>query len=353
MVPRVSGGSEVSMTARKSAFRCWLAFCLVVCLGGVSARAAAETSTQNRAAAEALFNEASQLFKDGKYEAACTKLAKSQELDPAVGTLLNLGRCYEKIGKTASAWLAFVEAASGAKAAGQAERAETARANATRLEPVLPKLLIQVPDEVNVEGLAIRRNGEAVPPALWNQSSPADPGDQTIEVSAPGKKPWSASVKLEPAKEASVLVPVLENAPVAGPAPDAPPPATEGGSGLGTQRIIAIAVAGVGVASVGAGAVFGLSAMSDADTANENCSGSTCSTQAALDANEDALSKATLSTVFFSAGAALVAGGAVLWFTAPKRGAEPQRGSTTRPGIAGVSPLLGRGAQGIVLDGRF
>jgi hypothetical protein len=340
------------MTALESAFRCWVALCLAVCLGGFSVPAQAQTSSQNRAAAEALFNEAGQLFKDGKYEAACTKLAKSQELDPAVGTLLNLGRCYEKVGKTASAWLAFVEAASGAKAAGQTERAETARAGAARLEPLLPKLLIQVPDEVNVEGLTIRRNGEAVPPALWNQSSPADPGEQAIEVSAPGKNPWSTSVKLEPAKEASVLVPVLEAAPGEGPKPGDPPPAAEGGSGLGTQRIIAIAVAGVGVVGIGAGAVFGIGAMSDASTADEGCSGSTCSSRDALAANDDALDKATLSTIFFSAGAALVAGGAVLWFTAPRRG-EPQRGSAPRRGIAGVAPLLDRGARGLVIDGHF
>ena len=89
--------------------------------------ARAETSTQNRAAAEVLFNEAGQLFRQGKYEAACQKLASSEKLDPAVGTQLNLARCYEKIGKTASAWIAFVDAAATAKSAGQAEREASAR----------------------------------------------------------------------------------------------------------------------------------------------------------------------------------------------------------------------------------
>ena len=37
-------------------------------------------------------------------------VARQYRLDPGAGTLLNLGDCYEKSGRTASGWAAFREA---------------------------------------------------------------------------------------------------------------------------------------------------------------------------------------------------------------------------------------------------
>ena len=56
------------------------------------------------AAAEWLFREGRALMKKGDFAPACAKLAESQRLDPAVGTLMNLAECEERIGRTASAW---------------------------------------------------------------------------------------------------------------------------------------------------------------------------------------------------------------------------------------------------------
>jgi len=318
---------------------------LGVALVALAPAAQAETSTQNRAAAEVLFNEAGQLFRQGNYAAACEKLASSQKLDPAVGTQLNLARCYEKIGKTASAWIAFVDAAATAKAAGQAEREASAREGASRLESLVPKLLIQVPEATLVEGLEITRNGEPVPQDMWNVESPTDPGDHEIKVKAPHKVPWSATVHLEAKKLETISVPPLE----AGPAESEPGAAP---SGLGTQRILALVSAGVGVGGLAAGTVFGLGAKSALDDANKTCSGSTCNDQPGLDANETAQQKATLSTIFFSAGAACLVGGAILWFTAPSGAAKPSD-EAARAGVSGVAPLLGGDTRGLLVEGRF
>ena len=73
---------------------------------------------QEQAAAEALFQEARQLMKTGAYAEACPKLFDSNRLDTAVGTLLYLGECYEKSGKTASAWTTFLAAAESAHRTG-------------------------------------------------------------------------------------------------------------------------------------------------------------------------------------------------------------------------------------------
>ncbi|MBL8743281.1 MAG: hypothetical protein JNK04_19355, partial [Myxococcales bacterium] len=84
-------------------------------------------------AAEALFESAKQRMEAGDYAGACAKFDASQSLDPAIGTLLHLGDCYERIGRTASAWAAFLEAASLAEAAGQQPRFEIATTRASAL----------------------------------------------------------------------------------------------------------------------------------------------------------------------------------------------------------------------------
>src|SRR5262249_32964060 len=75
--------------------------------------------SSNQVAAESLFREARRLVDAGRYAQACEKFSASQKLDPAVGTLLNLGLCYEKIGRTAAAWATYHEASAAAKATGQ------------------------------------------------------------------------------------------------------------------------------------------------------------------------------------------------------------------------------------------
>jgi Flp pilus assembly protein TadD len=65
----------------------------------------------DKAAAEAQFVKAKKLMKDGKTAEACEAFAKSQELDPQLGTRYNLGICYQQLGKTASAWVLFRDVA--------------------------------------------------------------------------------------------------------------------------------------------------------------------------------------------------------------------------------------------------
>src|SRR5882757_8415497 len=95
-------------------------------------------------AARALFGEARKLMAQGKYEQACPKLEESLKLDAGIGTAFNLADCWEHVGKTASAWARFLDVATAAKNAGQADREKVARARAASLEPHLPRLTITV-----------------------------------------------------------------------------------------------------------------------------------------------------------------------------------------------------------------
>src|ERR1035438_7696858 len=76
--------------------------------------ARAQTASNTNVAAEALFEEARSLLAAGKYAEACPKFADSERLGPSVATLLNLANCWEKSGRTATAWATYREAASAA-----------------------------------------------------------------------------------------------------------------------------------------------------------------------------------------------------------------------------------------------
>jgi hypothetical protein len=298
---------------------------LSLSLAGV---ANAQTSgASNRAAAEALFNEGRKLAADGKYTDACPKFEASEQLDPGLGTLLNLAECYEKLGKTASAWAEYKEAIPLARAAGSKVRQDLATERATALESRLSMLTIRAMGSTEeTTGLEVRRDGVPVQPAEFGSPIPVDPGPHTIEAVAPGKQKWTSTVQVTDAAKFAVDVPKLLSATDAGGTstpqaaqPVAAPPLEQAphSSASSTQRTAAIVVGAVGVVGVGIGAVFGLGASSKWSDAKSNCTAYPygCS-QDALDAKSSAQSKASVATVAFIVGGAAIAGAAVLWFTA-------------------------------------
>ena len=161
-------------------------------------RALAQASAEERVAAEALFDEGKKLLSEGQLAPACEKLEQSQRIDSAVGTLLYLAECYEKSGRTASAWATFREASSAARASGQANRARIGQDRAARLEARLVRLTIKVDNENSaIEGFQVKRRGESVPKGVWGVPVPVDPGEQLIEASAPGYQPFSQRVSID------------------------------------------------------------------------------------------------------------------------------------------------------------
>src|SRR3954466_6152226 len=152
---------------------------------------------QDKAAAEALFDQGVRLMKQNSFADACPKLEESERVDPAVGTLLYLGECYERVGKTASAWATFREAASLASTSNQADRARVASGRAQELEPKLSRLSVELaPDVASIPGVVVRRGSQRIEPSLYGTPLPVDPGDYRIEVSAPGYETWATPIKV-------------------------------------------------------------------------------------------------------------------------------------------------------------
>jgi tetratricopeptide (TPR) repeat protein len=199
---------------------------LVLVLPGV-ARAAGPNG--DAAEAQVLFEEGRRLMAAGDLASACPKFAASQEREPASGTALNLGVCYEKAGKLASAWAAFETAEALAASAGQKDRMSAAKKKAAQLASIVSRLTISVPAASAVAGLQVRRDGDLLEAAEWGVSTPRDGGGHDVEATAPGKKPWTRHVELQPRGQSlTVEIPVLEDAPVPAPAAVAAGPTAPG-----------------------------------------------------------------------------------------------------------------------------
>jgi hypothetical protein len=167
----------------------------LLCTRGVSASPAAEKLFEDGRAALAL----------NHLDEACDALRRSQDLEPRVGTLLNLGDCEEKRHRLASAWEAFVEARTLAVAQHD-KRAALADQRVRALAPRLPYLLLAVK---RVEGLVITRDGAAVPAAEWDHELPLDPRTYTLEAHAPGRVAWTSGLELGEGQHLRIEVPEL------------------------------------------------------------------------------------------------------------------------------------------------
>ncbi len=107
---------------------------LLLALLALPLPALADATPEDRASADQLYNDAAKLMTAGKYAEACPKLGASQRLDPAIGTLLKLGFCFNYTGQTASAWASFNDAEAMALKAGDKSRAAQAAKQARDLE---------------------------------------------------------------------------------------------------------------------------------------------------------------------------------------------------------------------------
>lgn len=162
---------------------------------------------QTSAAAELAFREGRQLMNQGRYQEACPKFEESQRLDPAPGTQLNLADCYEKQGRTASAWETFRAAEAAAHDSGQPDFASEARRRAVALEPRLCKLALSAAQPV--AGLEVALDGEPVT-ELIGSAVPVDPGEHAVTASAPARRPWSQRVRIDaPGTTVAVAIPAL------------------------------------------------------------------------------------------------------------------------------------------------
>jgi serine/threonine-protein kinase len=320
---------------------------LLAALLSSSALASAQT---DKAAAEALFREGMRLSKAGSYAEACPKLEESQRLEPSLGVQYYLADCFDKIGRSASAWANFVEVANKARLAGETSKEETARKRADELEPKLARLSVEVEDGKR-PGLVVKRGALALGSGQWGIPVPVDPGSYELHASAPGHQDWSKTIEVKPGAALVERVPSLQPLPpqataLAPPAATTPLAPTElaGKPVSSTQGTVGIVVAAVGVVALGTSGVLALMASSANSSSKEPglCLDNDQCSDAGLDERDRALKLADAATFVSIGGAVLAATGAVIWLTAPK---------SRRDGLA--STQLGLGRSSLLLRGQF
>ncbi len=297
------------------------------------------TDVDHRAtAAEALFEEGRRLSGLGRYAEACARFADSERLDHGMGTLLNLADCYEKNGQTASARVAFRAVSTAAIAEQQPDREHIAWDREIALLPALARLTIVPPPQGLPPGSEVYRDGILLARALWGAPVPVDPGNHSVVVSAPGKVDYAMTVHVP--RQAAVTItsripalrdrpapPPVASAPVLAPPPSRHPRATAG--------LVLIGLSGAGVAL---GAIFGVRALGLKDDALPHCKNDDCD-QTGTRLRANANSAGAAASIAFAAAAATLAGGVVLFVTAPGR-----PGITASAGLSGETARFSIGA---------
>jgi len=316
----------------------------------------------DKALAESLFQDGRKLLDEGKYDLACQKFEGSQKQDPSPGTLLNLGKCNEARGKTATAWANYKEAESLARNMSRPEQEQMAIEKANAIEPRLSRLTITAPPTA-VEGLVVKRGGISISVDALGSASPVDPGEHVIEASAPGYETWTGKVTVGKEKDsASIAIPELKKAPEAPPPVAAPgagegeKPAVAGGavkasSDQGSTKTLGYVLVGVGAVGLLAGGYFGYAANKQASDAEDDptlCPGKVC-TSKGRDEIDSAKGKALISTIAVGTGVAALGAGIVLIAIAPS---NKEQARWKRP-HARVAPFADGRNAGLSLTGAF
>ena len=309
-----------------------------------------DARADDAAAAEELFRRGKVHMDAGRFAEASADFELSESLDSSVGTLLNLGECQVKTGKTASAWAAFTKASVKADREGQIRRRDYAKQRASEVEPTLTRLRVSLAGE-KLPGLTVTRNGEDIS-LLVGTEVPVDPAEYVFEATAPGHKSWTQTMQVAGAgKAVAVEVPALEVSAVVpaevstetDTAQDTYRPAQTDTDPGSSRRLIGLGIGGAGVVAVVTGLVFGSLARSDLNKSESHCGSDNLCDQTGVDLVADAKSSANISTALVSLGGAALIGGGILWLTAPKKSDSKLR----------AMPTAGPRHVGFALTGGF
>jgi hypothetical protein len=315
------------------------------------------------AAATALFQEGREAAKRGDYAIACLKMDESFRLDPAVGTLINLADCHERLGHLASAWQRYQEAVD--KLPPSDDRLGALNKRIKALAPRVPRLTVTIAPTAPPD-TRVTRDSIALAAASMGTALPLDPGAHVIVASAPGREdrryPVDASegrtdqVTVEPGAPTgnapSTMGAPLGAAPSSAPKPPSTtaPVATSAPPSAGaTLRVAGFAVGGLGLAMLVAAVGTGLALPSKQATVSKNCGAAVdlspdqCNS-VGFDAAQSGKTLATANTATWILGGIATAVGATLVVLGTvgkdKPGASVQVGASA-------------GRAGAVLEGRF
>lgn len=321
----------------------------LVILTLVAGVAVADSASKKRA--DKLFQDGRKYLANGEYSLACKAFEESQTVEAAIGTQLNIALCYEKWGKLAAAYAAYLEAERQARET-RDKRSTVARNHASELEPKLARLSVRVPDGIDRFAIYLLDASE-IDVAKFDEELVLDPGTHVIEVRVPGSPPSKNEIVLKANQRARLeLARPKAKQPV--PAPDVEPaqePVEEPRPQPTTSTVRSkprlyggLALLSSGLATVGVASYIALDARADYKAALERCPDSMCPSLGDFEATRDARDRARTMTWVFAGGLAVATVGTILVVTS-KRTAPRERIS--------VTPLVGGDGVGIALGGAL
>jgi hypothetical protein len=268
----------------------------------LSAATAARADERAAVDAEMLFREGRHAADMGNFALACEKFEASHKAQPAPGTLLNLADCEETRGLLTRAWHDFLALADALPETD--ERKAVALERARSLERSMPRLRVRLA-RASFDA-RVFRDGVELGEMTLGVALPVDPGQHFVTVREPGFNERSYTIVVKRGEERDLQVEhgVLSH----GPDP---------------KRVIGWTLAGFGVASVAAGAIMGVFALTSLSASNAQCPGGTCTDPKGVAQHDQARSFAIASDVLLGVGAALVVTSIVVLVTSHGKRAVP------------------------------
>jgi hypothetical protein len=157
--------------------------------------------------ADQLFAEAKALESSNNLGEACARYTESLHYNPAaIGILLNVALCNEKLGRIASAVARFTEARDNAREQGLPEHMRAAEDHLAALQPKVPHLAIRLTEQLP-ETKVLVDDHLVASGALGDIA--IDPGEHVVVVSAPGRLPHRATLVIAPAERKAIVIPAL------------------------------------------------------------------------------------------------------------------------------------------------
>jgi hypothetical protein len=303
-----------------------LAFAIVVAAAGTAIAEPVDATEAGE-----IFLRGRELAKLGRVDEACALFARSYELDPALGTAVNLADCLEHQGQLGRAWELFDVVARNSQ--NVQSRARLARQRADALQARLAMVIIKLHDPA-IPGLSVRIGDRQMTPAPEIRDL-IEPRDVELIATAPGRSTFRIMLHAVAGTTVSADIPAFTGL------HDEP--------GATTRRrrsrvYLAGAITGAGAAGLGISLGFAISARGIYTSAfDHDCmhsGGGVACTPNGKATIDRAGSRADVATGFAIAGGVVVAAGVAVYLTAPREAVQ-------------VAPIAGSHELGLGVAGRF
>ena len=336
------------------------------------AHAEGDNEAAETAAARTLAVEGVKLAQSDKCAEAVEKLEPAEKLKHSPIVLRYLGECQVKLGRwvegSESLRKLLREPLPDNPSPALTSAYEAATATLRDVKPRIPsmKITLDAPPDTH---FTIKVDGKELADSAVGVSLPTDPGEHTVEATAPGFLKAKSSVTLQASSAAMVTLELKRdpNAPLpskalppshtalaaAAPvnaAPLQPAPPREAGSKTGkVLGYVSYAVAAGGLA---VGAAFGASAMSDEKKLRGTCPNKVC-TPEQQDALEAAQTKGTIATIGFAVAGGGAALGTILLLTSSSSSSETAQSSVKKRTATFSRPRAQIGAGNVTFAADF